>query len=54
MSEIAPPTILSSGAKSPLIKALILIASFLDEINTIIEQKIFFIFILLDNKLVAK
>ena len=54
MSEIAPRTILRSGAKSPLIKAFILIALFLDEINTTIEQKIFFIFILLDKKLVAK
>ena len=33
--KTAPPTILSSGAKSPLTKAFVLIAPFLDQINTI-------------------
>ena len=35
ISETAPPTILSSSAKSPLTKDLVLIAQFLDQINTI-------------------
>ena len=37
VSETAPPTILSSGAKSPLTKAFVLIAPFLDQINTILR-----------------
>ena len=36
ISETAPPTILRSGVKSPLTKAFVLIAPFLDQINTII------------------
>ena len=35
ISETAPPTILSSGAKTPLTKAFVLIAPFLDLIYTI-------------------
>ena len=36
ISETSPPTILSSGGKSPIRKPFVLIAPFLDQINTIL------------------